>query len=60
LGEAEESSHHSFNGENPKGSRIDWIMVDEKLNATEIFFDKVRRDGIYPSDHFPLKATFLF
>ena len=60
LGGAEESSHHGFNGENPKGSRIDWIMVDEKLNATEIFFDKMQRDGIYPSDHFPLKATFLF
>jgi len=60
LGLAEESSHHSFNGTNPEGSRIDWIMVDERLNAAEIFLDKREKNGIYPSDHFPLKAKFLF
>ncbi|MBT3235561.1 MAG: endonuclease/exonuclease/phosphatase family protein [Bdellovibrionales bacterium] len=59
LNNPEESSHHQFKGVNPNGSRIDWIMVDPIFNPISIELDKsCSTKGIYPSDHFPLKAIF--
>ncbi len=59
LGHAEESSHHHFYEEIDYGSRVDWILVNEQLEAQEILMDKSQSEsGIYPSDHYILKATF--
>jgi endonuclease/exonuclease/phosphatase family metal-dependent hydrolase len=54
----EETSHHNFDGKNSNGSRIDWVLLDESLSALNIFMDKERETGIYPSDHFPIKIEF--
>jgi endonuclease/exonuclease/phosphatase family metal-dependent hydrolase len=56
----EEPTHHSFNGPCKEGSRIDWILVDKRYKAINIFLDKRQIKGIFPSDHFPLKANILF
>ncbi|MBT7609884.1 MAG: endonuclease/exonuclease/phosphatase family protein [Bacteriovoracaceae bacterium] len=55
----EETSHHKFTGSNPAGSRIDWMLVSDKFYCEEVYLDKTNRDGIYPSDHFPLMGKFI-
>lgn len=60
LGRAEESSHHPFTGEWPEGKRIDWILLDARCVAEEVFLDKTREGGRWPSDHFPLVCRFRF
>jgi endonuclease/exonuclease/phosphatase family metal-dependent hydrolase len=50
----EESSHHAFTGEMQNGSRIDWILVDQKLQVLECLMDKSHQQGLYPTDHFPI------
>lgn len=52
----EESSHHAFNGELASGSRIDWIMVDKRMQVISSTMDKVSRAGKFPTDHFPVIA----
>jgi len=59
LGKAEESSHHHFREKIDYGSRVDWILTNDRLEAEEILLDKSQSDGgIYPSDHYILKARF--
>ncbi len=59
LGHEEESSHHHFYEKIDYGSRVDWILANESLEAQEILLDKSQSEsGIYPSDHYILKATF--
>lgn len=50
----EETSHHAFNGECQNGSRIDWILVDQKVKIENCIMDKRTSEGRYPSDHFPI------
>jgi endonuclease/exonuclease/phosphatase family metal-dependent hydrolase len=50
----EETSHHAFMGEIQNGSRIDWILIDEKLTVVDCRMDKSVKDGVYPTDHFPI------
>ena len=50
----EETSHHSFKGEMQNGQRIDWILVDKRLEITGCVMDKCTKDGIYPTDHYPI------
>lgn len=50
----EESTHHSFNGEVGEGVRIDWTLLSDQFDCEDIFLDKREREGVYPSDHFPL------
>ncbi len=57
LGLEEEASHHKFGKERDAGSRIDWIMVDKRFEAEEIYLDKIQKEGLFPSDHYPLKCT---
>lgn len=52
----EESSHHSFMGEMPKGARIDWILVDKKIEVTSSMMEKSCKDNFYPTDHYPIIA----
>ncbi len=56
----EEPSHHNFLDAIDYASRIDWILSDAALRAQEISLDKSCTDqGIFPSDHYPLRARFL-
>lgn len=50
----EETSHHAFSGECQNGSRIDWILVDQKASIESCIMDKSLSEGRYPSDHFPI------
>jgi endonuclease/exonuclease/phosphatase family metal-dependent hydrolase len=50
----EETSHHGFKGVFPEGSRIDWILVDERIEILSSEMDKTNRNGLYPTDHFPV------
>lgn len=56
----EETSHHGFNSEINAGSRIDWILVDKKLEVTECYLDKSHQGELYPSDHYPVIAKIKF
>lgn len=57
IGHDEEASHHQFTGSNPDGTRIDWLLLDQRLECLELFLDKGHEEKIYPSDHFPLKGV---
>jgi endonuclease/exonuclease/phosphatase family metal-dependent hydrolase len=48
---------HGFTGE-PSRGRIDWIMVSGHLKGIDAGVDRSQENGRYPSDHFPVWATF--
>lgn len=50
----EETSHHAFMGELDNGSRIDWILLDQKITVTDCQMDKSVKKGHFPTDHFPI------
>lgn len=54
FNQTEETSHHSFQGEVQNGARIDWILVDKRIQITGCVMDKCTQNGIYPTDHFPI------
>lgn len=56
----EETSYHKFQGRFEDGARIDWILVDKRFETLSIELDKSCHEGIYPSDHFPVKAELTF
>jgi endonuclease/exonuclease/phosphatase family metal-dependent hydrolase len=56
----EESSHHSFQREVQNGSRIDWILVDKRITVTSCVMDKCTKEGIYPTDHYPIVCKIKF
>ena len=58
LKQKEQSSHHKFDGDRSQGHRIDWILLSKNWCVEEIFLDELNENGIYPSDHFPLKCRF--
>jgi len=60
LGQAEVESHHKFKGKLPNAHRIDWILVDHLFKCQAMELDKSSEKGLYPSDHFPLKAEFVY
>lgn len=53
----EETSYHAFKGETNNGSRIDWILVDNKLTIKNCLMDQSTLNNIYPSDHYPIVCT---
>lgn len=57
----EETSHHAFLGnKTTEGDRIDWILVPENFECQTLTLEKRSFDeGIYPSDHYPMLATFI-
>lgn len=58
LSKKEESSFHKFGPIPENGRRIDWILHSDQVRPVEIEMCKESIDGIYPSDHFPVNATF--
>jgi endonuclease/exonuclease/phosphatase family metal-dependent hydrolase len=57
---SDQGSHHKFNGDITKSSRIDWLLTGKNFAVNELFFDQSQMDGKWPSDHFPLKAQLQF
>lgn len=60
FNKSEETSHHSFKGVFPEGSRIDWILVDKRVEIVTSLMDKSERNGLYPTDHFPIITKIRF
>jgi endonuclease/exonuclease/phosphatase family metal-dependent hydrolase len=57
LGLPEISSYHRFQGRQHSGSRIDWILhSNDSLKTRFIQLNKMCKNGVYPSDHFPVQA----
>ena len=60
----EEKNVTTFNGfrrgELTGGAKIDYIFVTPDLKATDAEIIRTSRDGKYPSDHFPIRATVEF
>jgi endonuclease/exonuclease/phosphatase family metal-dependent hydrolase len=52
-------TYHAFTGQ-PGVGRIDWILVNRRFQAVTVDIDRTRRDGRYPSDHFPVVAEISF
>ena len=52
--ENNQGTHHRFDGDNTKTSRIDWILHTEKFKSSDYRIIKDSKNGIYPSDHFPV------
>ncbi|MBW1991319.1 MAG: endonuclease/exonuclease/phosphatase family protein [Deltaproteobacteria bacterium] len=48
-------TQHAFDGE-PRGSRIDWILVTSPFKVRKVEIITYNREGRYPSDHFPYLA----
>jgi endonuclease/exonuclease/phosphatase family metal-dependent hydrolase len=53
-----EGTFHGFTGE-PSRGRIDWILASRAFNVIDAGISRYQLDGRYPSDHFPVWATFL-
>jgi len=52
-----EATFHGFTGEATRG-RIDWILVTDDFQGVDAGIDRMQDNGRYPSDHFPVWATF--
>src|SRR5690606_24323776 len=53
-----EGTFHAFTGTGR--DRIDWILVRGPVHVTEIETIDVGENGLFPSDHFPVRATLQF
>ncbi len=51
----EATTQHEFNGE-PRGARIDWILVTDPFRVQSAAIVQDNRDGRFPSDHYPYEA----
>jgi endonuclease/exonuclease/phosphatase family metal-dependent hydrolase len=51
----EPPTQHNFDG-NPRGHRIDWILVTPPFQVTKVEIVGYNHSGRYPSDHFPYVA----
>ena len=51
----EPPTQHNFDGQ-PRGHRIDWILITEPFRVTKAEVVGYNRSGRYPSDHFPYIA----
>jgi endonuclease/exonuclease/phosphatase family metal-dependent hydrolase len=52
-------THHGFTG-NTGGDHIDWILYRGRIVPKDCKVIQDTIDGVYPSDHFPLYATFEY
>jgi len=52
-----EDTFHGFSGQGARG-RIDWILVTDHFVGVDAGIDRTQDRGRYPSDHFPVWATF--
>ncbi len=52
-----EDTFHGFSGQGTRG-RIDWILVTDHFLGVDSGIERKQDNGRYPSDHFPVWATF--
>ena len=52
----DEASYNDFKGTRT-GSRIDWILHTPDWQTLSAEIDTMNKDGRYPSDHYPVRAT---
>lgn len=52
-----EGTFHGFSGEATRG-RIDWILATDDFQGIDAGIERLQDNGRYPSDHFPVWATF--
>ena len=52
-----EDTFHGFSGDATRG-RIDWILATEGFRVIDAGIERLQDNGRYPSDHFPVWATF--
>jgi len=52
-------TYHGFSGK-VQGGCIDWILFGGGLSAVQAAVIRDRYAGRYPSDHFPIRAEFIF
>lgn len=57
-GEPDTRTFHGW-GKDTEDRRIDYILYNGGLRVTDARIDLARRDGAFPSDHYPLSATFV-
>lgn len=57
CGNPEESSHHPFDNTERGGSRIDWMLMDQRISVEKIFLDKTQDGDTWPSDHYPVVCS---
>ena len=50
---------HAFNGQ-PRGHRIDWILITPPFQVIGVAVITHNREGAYPSDHFPYLAEVAY
>lgn len=56
AGPMEFGTAHEYKGKN-QGYKIDFIFTTPPLRPVEAKVIDIRRDGLYPSDHYPIEAT---
>ena len=54
------ATFNSFKGISHTGSRIDWILSRGDVSTKKIEIVTFSRDGLFPSDHFPVMAWVTF
>jgi endonuclease/exonuclease/phosphatase family metal-dependent hydrolase len=59
LKNTEHASYHQFNGNNLHQQRIDWLLHTPHFEPQSVELDTSHKDGLYPSDHFPLKVQLI-
>jgi endonuclease/exonuclease/phosphatase family metal-dependent hydrolase len=52
----ESSSYHGYGGANEDWSRIDWILLSDHFQVTDIAYERAAEPPLYPSDHYPVTA----
>ena len=55
----ESGTFHGFHG-NTDGARIDYIFSSEQLRAKDVEIVRANENGVYPSDHYPVRASFVW
>ncbi|TCL43713.1 endonuclease/exonuclease/phosphatase family metal-dependent hydrolase [Harryflintia acetispora] len=55
------NTYHGSKGKiKPRSSPIDYIFVSDEFEVVDVNIDTQSRDGVYPSDHYPVMATLRF
>jgi len=50
---------HGFSGKT-EGRKIDYLLVPPGVTVEAAAIDRMQKDGLYPSDHYPVTATLVF
>lgn len=51
-------THHNFGRHIEYADRIDWVLSDKRMTPLEVYIDKTSKQGVFPSDHYPVLASY--